>query len=325
VADQLGVTEEPERRVERDPGDQDARLRKRPADHEQAEEDLDPACDAHELEVAERDTELARDVEVRMVGQKGEGEVGVGELLGECHHDQRAARRHAQSPDGLGLVGGRGVARLADLVVRGPAAGAREQDEDRQAEQVDALEDRPEAELEHPDRPGGDQEPRSRSGLPARGHGDRDRDRRRCQGDAGDVCLEVHRRRQVVAQGEQPDERPREVYADRERHLGNEPGQEGDVDARPARRDGADRERQEDRRPEVGQCQALARERPLLGSGSWNHVSCASWSPAIDLPSPPSSADIVTFGPFVPPLTRRRRDEARVRRSGCGGVRPVEG
>jgi hypothetical protein len=144
VPDELGVPEEPERRVERDAGDEDDRLRQRAADQQQPEQHLDRARHADELEVAHPDAELLGDVEVGVVGEEREREIGRRELLGERDDDQRRARRDAQREDRAGRARQRQLARRrAALGVRRPRPGPDEQDEDREPEQVDALQDRP--------------------------------------------------------------------------------------------------------------------------------------------------------------------------------------
>ena len=48
----------------------------------------------------------------------------------------------------------------------------------REAEHVHALEDRRDSEFQHPDQPGGHEQPRALAGVPARRHRDRHRDHR---------------------------------------------------------------------------------------------------------------------------------------------------
>ena len=110
------------------------------------------------------------------------------------------------------------LARAPELVVGRPAPRAGDEHEDRQAEQVDALQDVEHAELEHPQRPGGDEQPRRLARVPAGRHADRDERHDRAEQDPRDVGLEVHRRREVDAERQQADERDGEVHADRERH-----------------------------------------------------------------------------------------------------------
>jgi hypothetical protein len=163
--------------------------------------------------------------------RKATARSGRRELLGEGDDDQRQAGGDAQREDGLRRVGQRELPGGTPLVVGRPAAGADDEDEHREAEQVDALQDGPEAELEHADGTRGDQQP---CGLPravAGGHADGDDGHDGAEQDAGHVGLQVHGGRQVEPEREQADERDRQVQADRERHVRREPRDDGHVDA----------------------------------------------------------------------------------------------
>src|SRR3954447_6875618 len=77
VPGQLRRAIEEERRVERDARDDHDRLREGAADQEHPEEDLDAAGQARELQVAEREPDALRDVEVGLVVKEVERERGV--------------------------------------------------------------------------------------------------------------------------------------------------------------------------------------------------------------------------------------------------------
>ena len=167
-----------------------------------------------------------------MVGEERAREIGVGELLDERDEDQRQPGGELERPHGpRRLLGGR-VRGAAGLMVGRPAARPGEQDEHGKPEEVDALEDRRDAELEHAERAGGEKQDRPGARVPAGDEQDRGDGHRRAQGESGHVRLEVHRGRQVDAERQQPDQRDADVQAHGEGHEGRHAGEERRVDAR---------------------------------------------------------------------------------------------
>jgi hypothetical protein len=153
VAHELVGAEEPERRVERESRDQHGCLRQRARDEQEAEEHLDAAGEARELEVVDPDADLLGDVELRVIGEELHRHLGRRELLGERHDDERDAGRHAQGPDRPRLVDERGLSCAARLDVGGPAAGARAEDEEGEVPAGRCAAPPPRSRTRHPERP----------------------------------------------------------------------------------------------------------------------------------------------------------------------------
>jgi hypothetical protein len=137
MAYQFARSQEEQGRVERNPGRDNRHLRQRARDDQQAEQQLDPACNSDKGRVRDAQARGLEDVERRIAVEEGDGELRARQLLGEREHNQGAADETSESQQGRGQPAGIGL----DGASGAGVVGRKHSQEQSDAQEIDALED----------------------------------------------------------------------------------------------------------------------------------------------------------------------------------------